>query len=854
MKRNNTSTVARLLPYAYLSLLLIAVIMTVWYPALGFWFRQGWEATWLQGPCGGGYTFKCLMQGHAMVYFLNYVLFGWNASGWYATTIVLHIIAVLTGFALVTRLSGSRRLGFVVAFVYSANVTYHDVIDWGSFNGLYALMMCSYLLATYAYTRIEHIKTSTQLLWYEASLLIFFLALTVRESSLALPGFIIAADVYKHGIPRTLKSAGVFAARIVPYGLIILVYFLFIRPYFGGSSYDYIDPMVQYRVKLLASGNYIEFAWRSILLFGLFAAPQVIPHKVLNFIAAKVAVQSGVQTGLMYYWLFPAIGFVYAAALLWLLWKHRKTDAVRNLLFGFFWFLIPTVLASLAITFTDEGFMRPLNDSTPARWRYFSFFGTAIFWSTLAIHWAPRTASFFNIPRRRKTAVLVTVATAYVLTQMYFIRHVQKELNDRYYRVGKQFHQSFHSFFPQLPQDYVFYAYPGSSNLKDYMAEWHHIRHDRYPNLMKQRGITWMEEQMGTLLARYEAGAADLEQTFFLDFDANRMLRDRTQEARDMVRSLGPVTAVVNKSFTPASLATVPFDPGLHVEVPRSVEIRLSTHNVQDTRTIPERVAPIRSTLQAYTREYIGMSQRQSVEVCDTQPVGTAPGVHVRPENLIDGTLSVRSYWVANCRPAWITLDLGSVTDVSGLGFHTVPGPSHIPADYVIEGSIDGETWVEFLHETGNKSADRIHVFPDGSRARYIRLTVDHTGEEGMLTLTELEVFPQVARPILHAYGTYSSLVADRYEWGGQFVHVTWSVEPDPLLPEERVSAYRVHIPVVADNAMHTYDFRINENEFFSGAGDFLTKRIVSLDVGTGGPVSGFVESVTVRPDIPTIE
>ena len=72
-------------------LLILGVGILAWLPTLNFWFFKAYEATWLMSVTP--HTLFNLLKGHAFLYFLDLKLFGWNPVGWYATGIILHLIA-----------------------------------------------------------------------------------------------------------------------------------------------------------------------------------------------------------------------------------------------------------------------------------------------------------------------------------------------------------------------------------------------------------------------------------------------------------------------------------------------------------------------------------------------------------------------------------------------------------------------------------------------------------------------------------------------------------------------------------------------------------------------------------------
>src|SRR5258708_14263526 len=120
-----------------------------WYQTLGFWFFKGYEATWLTGVAP--YTVINLIKGHGFLYFIDYKIFGWNPFGWYATSLLLHLIASTLLFYLIFILTKNKTLSFIASIIFVANTSYNDVLTWGSFNSYYPLLLSLMLLTLIVY-------------------------------------------------------------------------------------------------------------------------------------------------------------------------------------------------------------------------------------------------------------------------------------------------------------------------------------------------------------------------------------------------------------------------------------------------------------------------------------------------------------------------------------------------------------------------------------------------------------------------------------------------------------------------------------------------------------------------------
>jgi xylan 1,4-beta-xylosidase len=159
-----------------------------------------------------------------------------------------------------------------------------------------------------------------------------------------------------------------------------------------------------------------------------------------------------------------------------------------------------------------------------------------------------------------------------------------------------------------------------------------------------------------------------------------------------------------------------------------------------------------------------------------TQTPQLAPGLHERPENGNDAGLlplsvnqpirasstapgrdavyanddQIRTWWQADGpAPQWIRVDLSHSYDVSAIrllfadrGLNYDAGVTPGPYRYLIEGSLDGESW-SVLFDHSHNTVDRhiaYHTWPPQS-ARHIRLTILEAPRGMQIGLWELTVF-----------------------------------------------------------------------------------------------------------------
>src|SRR3989344_3979773 len=150
--------------------LILAVGVLTWLPTLNFWFFKAYEATWLMTVTP--HTFFNLLKGHAFLYFLDLKLFGWNPVGWYATGIILHLLATVLLYVFIKSLTKNYIIAFISSLIFVASSAYIDVVAWGSFNSYYPLLLSFMLISLYLFNQFLFKKKIWQ---YAGSMLFLFL-------------------------------------------------------------------------------------------------------------------------------------------------------------------------------------------------------------------------------------------------------------------------------------------------------------------------------------------------------------------------------------------------------------------------------------------------------------------------------------------------------------------------------------------------------------------------------------------------------------------------------------------------------------------------------------------------------
>lgn len=842
----------------FIPLILIFFNIVAWYPVLSFWFLGGWEQAWLIGICGYHFDFVCLMQSHGILMLFNYKLFGWNPTGWYLTAMLLHIASVLLIYIFTKKLTKNTLFAFIVSLLFGINVAHNDVINWGSFESLYALLMVSFLLSLFSYFRFTTVKTTKRFLWYGLSLGLFLFGLFIREVALVLPFFIIITELYGNGFVINRKRLLQLLKRIIPFGLVSIGY-LFFRNWYGGAPHDFIDGMVQLRISLLGQGKYLEYIWRGILSFGRYASSHTVPYPLIN--TARDLASRYVYAPVVQYYFFPFLGVAHTLVQMLLIWLSRKDKKLRSILiFAFLWFLIPTIFFSFAFSITDSELERPLVWNY-TRWRYFAFFGTVLFW--VSLFWKLYEVEIKKHKKKkvfiRNTAIGLIVLVLGI--NFYFLRIIQKDIYETSFKPAKEFYKALTSQYKTMPNDYVFYYYPYAPGLNDRLAEFYYLRREYYPNLIAERR-DWIEGHMGMVLERLSQKKINKNSLIFFDLNPSGGLVDKTADVKKVLSEQKESLYPVDKSLSARQLLSldetgthqisIPLIPKLHVEIPYTVEITATARLTTSSQPTALLSTEQQQALGKYSAERVSLLEDTKVSVCNTAPLGArgAPAMYLLPKNIIDGNIGKRSFWMADCRPAWIILDLGSLKRIGALAFRGEPNGPHIPSEYIVETSRDGERWEKLLERKNNMLHQRIEKFPQIVEARFVRFTAIRTTLGGMLMLDELEVIGEEGIGVLDYYfEDFEKLVADNYTYGFPYLRLSWDTQPNNFAPSDTLRNNSYYIPLATDGLEHTYTIQPNEGEYFSAPGQFLKRFITQVHFDTIGSSSTvWISSLKISP------
>lgn len=782
--------------------------LLAFYPIFSFWFYHGWETSWLLGITGGDFSLINLMRSHGLISYLNYSLFGWRPAGWFVTALLFHIITAMTVNLFVSRKT-NKTVGLIAGLLFLVTTAHHDVITWGSFESLYAVQTLCFYLAIWSFDIYRQTKKQA---WYAVMIFSFFVSLVIRESGLLLLPLVFLYDVFMYGqifkkrsMVQWVKWSGTMIRSHVVLWIIGVAY-LFMRASYGGSGHDFIDERVQFRILLFNEHRYIEYIQYGLLSFGYFIGPYLIPYPLLNIF--RDIVLHYITAPFVRIYFFTAIGWMVYASFLYIVWVNRKKKYSNYLWFCFLAFTAVTVFYSFAWTVKDS-FLATAYSWSENRWRYlgFTFFAAGV--GIIMQNWIKRR--FLGI----------SLLVLYLLVNTLMLHAIERGMYRDNSKPAVMFYKTFLKTFPTLTPEDRFYEFRASAGLNDYMAELSFIYPSYYPNI-KELPALWVRSEMYYILQGLKNGTAWASHVHFIDYTQDRGVRDHTQKVLSILSALKPL----DLSFSPGT------DSAILIQTPGSFPVEFRYHlTVQYTASpgpdnFPSAVRDIGKAraLSLFSAKLSEMISDTHVSVCQTMGDEHEPYYDVRKELALDGNLSNRSYWWANCRPAWIVLDMGSQVTFAGGAWASLSIPDAVPRDYHYDVSDDGKMWKQIMTVKGNQKKSNVDVFTQEVRGRYIRLWVDETEYRQMLLINE---FVPLVPETLGIADYYDDLTAIYTDVQANWMKIVWTTLPDNTVPEADRTIY---VPVIEDGATHQIHVEIPDSDFYSALGQFLNRSLQSLE------------------------
>ncbi len=799
--------------------------LLAFYPIFSFWFFHGWETSWLIGLTGGDFSLVNLMKSHGFVSAFNYQLFGWRPMGWYATALLFHVVIALIVSQFIGKKT-NRTIGLVSGLLFLVTTAHHDVVTWGSFESLYAVQTGCFYLGLWLF---DQYRSYAQRVWYAAMLLVYIIALLIRESGLLFLPLVFLFDgiIHEHifEVPRQQwKSILIRMVKrhFVLWGAAFL--YLIVRALYGGSAHDFIDERVQFRILLFHEHRYLEYIWYGLLSFGYFIGPYVIPYPVLNIIrdgVFRVFPLPGLQT-----YFFTGVGWGTYALFCWVVWKQKKTANTSYLRFAFFAFTAVTMFYAFAWS-VKESFLATAYSWSENRWRYlgFTFFAAGV--SILTSQWFTKK----GIQKTKAQWMSMLLVGAYLLVNTFFLHTIQSAMYRENSLPAVRFYETFQKAFPTLTDQDRFYADRGSPGLNDFFAELATTKQSYYP-LVKTLPPHWVRPELYYVLTGLVEEKPESKTVHFVDFTADRGVVDHTQTVREQLSALHPYTAIFTE--TPA---------GYEMNTPDlwPVDFRYQVTLTYSATVQSQDVDAKHQALTDFSVALTTLKEHATISVCKTMGAETEPYYDLRKELLLDGQLNNRSYWWADCRPAWLVIDLGSDMAIHGALWTSLTNPDAIPRNYRYDISNDGQTWKTVFTKKGNTQNNRIDQFDHAAHARFIRLWIDETSYRQMAVINEFVPLIGEAGYITSFYQDVPTLFHDMY--ARNWASVVWTTSPDNGVPPVDRTVY---FPLATDGAWHEQTVVLPESEYYSVANQFLKRRLMSLSLMTPHGVSVTVDGVQI--------
>lgn len=798
-------------------ILIIAFVgLLAWFPALNFWFFKGYEATWLTGLTP--YNVINLLKGHAFLYFLDYKIFGWNPMGWYATSLILHLIASILLYFFVYLVSKNKILGFLSGLFFVASTAYNDVLTWGSFNSYYPLLLIWMLGSVIAFIKY---KDTNKLYFLILSAFFALLGFFTRETGIVIVPLMTLLDLIFSKDLRSKKTIFEILKRQALFYLVLLGFFI-VRPLYGGTAGDSADSNVKLQMRFVKDGLYFDYFKAAFLTIGKLIPPQIIPYSILNTI--REFFSRFIYFGLINNYLFPFLGWITLAGLGLTYIKIKNWNYNRLFLFFFAWLIVFSAFVALAVPNTSEVLSRAYEYNT-MRYRYFAFLGTSVLISLILI-------KFF-------TRRFLLISMFIVFINLILIWNIEAKVYGQYYKPAKDFYTKFTTFFPKLSESSVFYLYPNASGLSDYALEWYLTRNDSYKNLKAYN----VESQIIAIIDKLKNKAINLSDVVFLDYDKKQGLLNKTEEVRKILSnqknyslSFSQKGNVVNAKIENGPTIEFPYDIRMNVALFPKTDFKGKTPDSNKFRV-----------LAAYAKDREDYFNNVVLDTAYTasQRAGE-PFYHNLPSFLVDGNIGPRSKWIADTFSPYVTADLGQIKDVAGITWGSLPDSTRVPATYSIFASVDKENWTKVFSAKNSKKAESLDIFSTPVRARYIKMEIYTTSGGDFVLLDEFEVISSDAKGVFGIYKDRDTLFTDTnnifnfasskddFDFAQSLglvksrAKMAW--ETDKTTSSENAQYW--YFPVKLTQGSQDITFPLIEGEIYAGEGQFLKKHatLISLD------------------------
>jgi tetratricopeptide (TPR) repeat protein len=160
-----------------------------------------------------------------VLFTINYALFGQTAWAWHLVSVLLHAGVTFLVFAVISELTGQRRIGLLTAALFAAHPTHAEAVAW--LASATELLLALFLLSSY-YAYLRYRKTESFPL-AAVSLLLYLLALLNKETALAMPLVVIYTEYYLRAGPISGRRLLLVAIKRAALFLIPTLIYLLMR-------------------------------------------------------------------------------------------------------------------------------------------------------------------------------------------------------------------------------------------------------------------------------------------------------------------------------------------------------------------------------------------------------------------------------------------------------------------------------------------------------------------------------------------------------------------------------------------------------------------------------------------------
>jgi hypothetical protein len=636
-------------------LVLVGYAFWTWSPVLNFGFLRAYEPLWL-GSLVNRFSFIDLYQSHSYFYYLNYLLFGWDARGWYLTGIITHVIGSLS-FIYVVRIAlnefksdiNADVFGFIFGLIFIGSYVYLDVVSWGSFNSYYGFLLFTISITVIQFFSYQKTGNKWMLL---ASCASFLVALLMRETAVLALILIATISLLKEwsGWHKTfLIELKKTAKLIIPF-LLVLIIFLIFRKLVGGVLGDMNDENVRGRLNLIANQEYLELIRRIALTFFRNIATLALPFDWLNVQKAHY-MSSGVSAWFFATYFFSTIGLIIFVIMTFAAYLGLRKNTPVGKLIIFSWVIVTAsiLIIAVAVPSIPEVLATDYNFFT-RRYNYFAFLGISILFTIVFI----KVSSWWIKSTIISTNILVFLVIFFLIWNHNIL---QKNLS-LVYKNEHEKYLTFVSDFKKISPTFTeskFIYYPRTSpHINDFLLALNLTKSSIYKGTKDGNGnygiIVYSE--IDRVFQKLKEKKVTLDNVLFLIYSETMGLKNITDQVIPLYTNKINIPLRKNQSN---DFEHFSFDSKLFAEIPFSISFD----------AIPKVISTVENSEFA---DFIDWYKTGKIKAGPTlQQHINEPYLYCEPKNAIDLNINNDFVWCADGYKSWIELGSHAKLDIFGL-------------------------------------------------------------------------------------------------------------------------------------------------------------------------------------------